>query len=88
MKIILFKIKKFITSFPNRFKRTHIKAVYDADLENLVKSLDLDIGIENGEYKCKYCGTIISLENLQAILKENSEIKFICSNFECLSKLS
>jgi len=88
MKILFFKIKRFITSFPYHFKKMRIKAVYDADLKNLVKSLGLDMGIENGEYKCKYCGTIISFENLQAILKENSEIKFICSNFECLSKIS
>lgn len=88
MKLLFFKIKKFITSFPDSLKKTQVKAVYDADLKNLVKSLGLDIGIENGKYKCKYCGTIISLENLQVILKENSKIKFICSNLECLSKLS
>jgi len=87
MKLFLFKIKNFFKTLPDRFGKTRVKAVYDSDLMNLVESLGIRSGIEAGTYSCKFCATTITFDNLQAIQKEGGELKFICSNLECFSKI-
>lgn len=87
MKLFWYKIKNFFRKLPDRFGRTKIRAVYDSDLMNLVESLGIKNAIETGTYSCKFCGTIITFDNLQAIQKEGGELKFICSNPECFSKI-
>jgi len=87
--MILFwhKLKSFLAKFLQRFKTTKVKAVYDSDLIGLVESLGIKKAIESGSYTCKFCGTTICFENLQAIQKDGGELKFICTNPECFSKI-
>lgn len=87
MKLLLFKIKKFFSALLNSFRRTRVKAVYDSDLKNLIDSLGITQEIESGKYNCKFCNTIITFENLQAIQKEGGELRFICTKLECFSKI-
>lgn len=87
MKFLLFKIKKFFSTLPEHFKRTQVKAVYDSDLKGLIESLGITNEIETGNRSCKFCGTSITFENLQAIQKESGELKFICTKSECFSKI-
>lgn len=88
MYLFILKIKEKIKAFINRFRRTSVRAVYDADIEKLTESLGINSGIKNGECKCKYCNATISFENLHALLKENGEIKLICSDIKCQTNLS
>lgn len=88
MSLFIFRVKKFFKSIPGLFKRTQIKAVYDDDLKSLIDSLGISPDIESGNFKCKYCSAVITFENLQAISKESGEIKIVCSNLECVSKLA
>ncbi len=87
MKLFWYKIKNFFRKLPDRLGKTRVKAVYDSDLMNLVESLGIKSGIEAGTYSCKFCATAITFDNLQAIQKEGGELKFICSNLECFSKI-
>jgi len=63
-----------------RFK---LKAVHDADLENYLMSLGILDGIKNGDFKCKYCGTTITLENLLCLYPVNEEISICCDRPSC-----
>lgn len=87
MKLVLFKIKNFFKTFPDRFGRTRVRAVYDSDLKNLIDSLGIRSEIDSGIYTCKFCDTPITFENLRAIQKEAGELKFICTKLECFSKI-
>lgn len=87
MKVLLIKINKIIQSILGCLKKTKVKAVYEDDLKKMIESLGIATGIENGVYKCKYCGSRMSFENLQAILKEKGEIKFVCFDLKCFSKI-
>lgn len=87
MKILLYKIKHFFAIFPNRLRKTSVKAVYDSDLVSLVESMGIKNAIENGSYSCKFCNTPITFENLQAIQKDGGKLKIICSSIECLNKI-
>ena len=84
---LLFKIKRFFSTLPDRFRKTNIKAVYDSDLKSLINSLGIKDKIDNGAYVCRFCNAPITFENLQAIQKEGGELKFICTKLECFSKI-
>lgn len=87
MNLFLFRIKNFFETLPDRFKRTHVRAVYDSDLKNLIDSLGIRSEIDSGTYACKFCNIPITFENLRAIQKESGELKFICTKLECFSKI-
>lgn len=87
MKLFWYKLKNFFRKFPHRFGKTSMRAVYDTDLIHLIESLGVKEAIEAGTYTCKFCYTPITFENLQAIQKEEGELKFICSKAECFSKI-
>lgn len=87
MRLFLFKIKNFLKTFPDRFSRTRVRAVYDSDLKNLIDSLGIRNEIDSGTYACKFCNTPITFENLRAIQKEAGALKFICTKLECISKI-
>ena len=69
-------------------EKTKIKAVSDEDLVSYLKSLGVYKIIEKGEARCKFCGTQINLDNLQALFPCKEDVCFVCSNIKCLSKVS
>jgi len=87
MRLFYFKIKNFFKTLPELFKSTKVKMVYDSDLSNLVESLGIKTKIENGDFLCRFCNVQITLENLGSIQKDVGELRFTCTNLECLSKL-
>ncbi len=64
-----------------------VKAVYSDDLNNLLASLGLEKDFIEGRIKCKYCSSIISENNLFALLPEENSIAFICESPECTEKM-
>jgi hypothetical protein len=87
MFLLLFKIKEKIRSIVNHFKKVRIRVVHEEDLAKLLSSLGVLEIIKDSKVNCLYCGGIVSLDNLEAILKEDGAIKFVCSKNECISKL-
>lgn len=87
MSLLIFKIKECIKSFPYRFKKAKIKAVYESDLVGVLQSLGVFGQISNGTEKCASCGDTIDLENIEALFLNKGKIKFICSKNDCVSKI-
>lgn len=67
--------------------KNKLKAVYEDDLIGYLKSVGVYQDILEGKYLCKYCGSKITLENLEIMVPEEREIKFICDNKNCLNQL-
>ena len=67
--------------------KENIKVVHDNDLNKLLKSLGIYDEVINGHKKCKFCGDIIDLNNLETIFPESGDIKFNCNKSSCLSRL-
>jgi len=68
-------------------KEEIIQTVHDQDLEKLLIKLDLLEKLKNGLLKCALCDTLITLDNLQGIFKEEEEIGLICDKPECYKRL-
>ncbi len=69
----------------NLFKKekVKIKAVYDKDLINFLKKIDLLEKIKNKEIKCEFCGDVITLENFKGVFKKNNQLKVFCEKKLC-----
>lgn len=70
-----------------RSKKDRIKMVQDSDLTEYLKSIGIYQSIIDNKKHCKYCGNLVNLNNLQAILPGAKEIVLVCDNPSCISKL-
>jgi len=68
-------------------KTEKVKAVQDADLSSYLKSLGVLDAVLNGKHKCKFCGTTITIDNLEAIVPHENQIYFVCSNARCMNQI-
>lgn len=59
-------------------------AVYDDDLDMLLKNLKISRDLEVGRLRCSICSTQITRDNLLALLPDANAVSFICSNPTCL----
>lgn len=67
--------------------RKTLKAVHDDDLKKLLQSLELHEKIVNEQLRCKFCKTIITLDNLHSIFPQSGNIQLVCSNPDCIKQL-
>jgi hypothetical protein len=58
-------------------------AVYDSDLDKLLKKFKLYDKIQHGKFSCHICRTIITRENLGIIANENDRIHVYCISTGC-----
>jgi len=61
-----------------------LKAVFDTDIETLLKSINLWDEFEKGLLKCISCNKIITKDNLGCIIPFEGKIHLSCDNTECL----
>ena len=87
MNLFIVKLKKYLHSFFSNFKKTKVKAVHDSDLLEVLKSLGVLEKVQENRATCSFCKEIVNLDNLAAVFKDGSEVKFICSKPECVSKV-
>ena len=64
-----------------------IKAVYDADLAELLRKLNMYDDVVSQKCHCIFCDTVITLENIDGIIPHGNEIVFSCNEPVCRSKL-
>lgn len=64
-----------------------ISAVFDKDLEKVLKDLMLFEDLIEGKIKCNFCNGIITIENIEYIFTRDSKIVIGCSNENCKSIL-
>ena len=72
---------------PQRNDKKIIEAVYEEDIEDLLKKLGLWERFERGEYRCGSCQCVMKKENIQSIFCHGGEIGFCCENIICYEKL-
>ena len=65
--------------------KKEIEAIYNQDLPKLLKNLGIADAFNDGKIYCMYCGEVITLENIGAILTLKGEVNFCCSDLLCLS---
>ncbi len=75
-------LRKLITK-----RDANMKFVFDNDLEKYLRSLGVLEDIGSGRTTCRYCGDVISKNNLMAIVPEGSDIKFVCNKPSCVQKV-
>jgi hypothetical protein len=60
-----------------------ISAVFDKDLEKVLKGLGLYDQLVAGEIKCVFCGDVVTLSNLEFIFSKNGKIVISCNSNKC-----
>lgn len=68
-------------------EKKKLNAVHEKDLSNLLVQLNLLDKVNAGEIKCKFCSTVITLQNIHSILPESGGFNFVCDAPECVNKL-
>lgn len=81
------KLFRLLLKFFTPKKKYKIKMVNEEDLERYLSSIGILESIKKGEMHCKFCGTKITLKNLQVIYPYNNKIYLICSRKKCLERL-
>lgn len=65
-----------------------INAVYDDDLVQFLKNIQIYADLEAGELKCKFCREIITLDNLLSVFPDSGTIHVCCTKAECSEQLA
>jgi hypothetical protein len=68
-------------------KNHKLEAVFDSDLESILKDLGMLDKLNNGSLRCYYCKEVISLSNLQYIFPKKGQIVVSCNKPDCVLRL-
>ena len=63
--------------------RLKIPAIHDRDIETVLNDLGVLDKIYSGELLCSVCGTPLTLETIECLYMEGTEMKFCCQKVEC-----
>lgn len=69
-------------------KRLKIKAIWDSDLENMLRSMGLLESLLEGRLHCGVCGRAINLDNLAALFPYAGNIGVACDNNKCVQTVA
>lgn len=67
-------------------KKQIVRAVHDADLDELLANLGLLEPLGKGELKCGLCGKSITKEEIACFYAGEGEVKVSCTSVECFEK--
>jgi hypothetical protein len=65
-----------------------MQAVYDDELEGLLKSLGIHSAFVHKKLKCAFCKDTITWDNLQSLFPDSGSVKCSCSRPECVKALT
>lgn len=68
-------------------KRETLRAVYDDDLDGLLKVLGVYPDYAGGRLRCALCGTTITPHNLYAVFPDSGYVKVACTSPDCIGQL-
>lgn len=68
--------------------KPNIKFVYEDDLETYLKSIGIHSTLSKGQLKCFFCGDIVNLSNLMAVIPVEGSVKVVCSKNACIRKVN
>ncbi|MCK4297434.1 MAG: hypothetical protein KAW56_00330 [Candidatus Marinimicrobia bacterium] len=69
-------------------KKYEINAVFEHDIINVLKSLEIYENILSGKFHCSFCNKVITIENIHSIFPEDENIMFCCNDSECIKCVS
>ncbi len=69
-------------------KRNKLFAVYDKELDSLMKRLGILGDFKAGRLKCSFSGDVITAENLHSFFPDSGAVKACCTKLDCTLKLS
>lgn len=69
-------------------EKRKIKVVHDNDLENLLSKFALLEAIKTGKRKCKFCGSVITIDNILAVVPESGSVQIVCDSVNCIKMLN
>lgn len=70
--------------FWNNKKRTNIKAVDDQDFPAFLQRIGALGIIEDGKAKCRFCGNVVSVSDVDAVVPVDGDILFVCNRPKCM----
>ena len=68
-------------------EKKKLNVVYERDIKEFLKSIGILQDIEDKKIKCKFCGELITIENIAAVFPENNEIFACRSKLDCYENL-
>jgi hypothetical protein len=60
-----------------------VHAIHRRDMESILIDLGLFDALLAGSLSCGICGRVLTLDTLQCLYLEESEIRLCCTNVEC-----
>lgn len=63
--------------------RVKIPAIHDRDLETVLRDLGILEKVASGEISCSICGTPLTLDTIECIYMQGTELKLSCQQAEC-----
>lgn len=69
-------------------KRVRLKAVWDSDLQPLLKNLGVLEPLIAGEFPCAVCGRSVDIDNLGAVVLQGQTVKVTCVEASCIRGVS
>lgn len=63
--------------------RLTIPAIHDHDLETVLNDLGILDKVISGEILCSVCGTRLTLDTIECLYMEGTELKLCCQKVEC-----
>lgn len=67
--------------------REGLQAVFDDELQDLMKKLGLYSAFNAGRLTCAFCGDVITWDNLNAFFPDSGAVKVGCTRPHCVSAL-
>jgi len=64
-----------------------VHAVHDDDLQAVLDALGLAAAFAKGELRCKFCGDVVTWDNLHSLFPDGGSIKLVCDKPECSKAL-
>lgn len=68
-------------------KSQKVHAIFDDDLEVLLRKLGIYQQISEGKFKCFLCKEKVTLQNIQYVFSKKHRAAIICNKKECLACL-
>lgn len=66
----------------------NLKTINQENLGRYLENLGLLEKVSEGRAHCKFCDTVVSVENIAYLLPESGNISFICDKPECMLEAS
>lgn len=63
--------------------RVKIPAIHNHDLQTVLHDLGILDKLAAGEISCSICGTPLTLDNLECVYMQGTELKLSCQQAEC-----